>query len=240
MATTLRVKRRASGGAAGAPASLKTAELAWNMADGILYGGFGDDGSGNATSIKAFARDNFVANIPAGGTALQVLRKNAANDGYEWGTVSGGGGPTYTEGTGIDISVGDVISVDFAVVAPLASPALSGTPTAPTAAGGTNSTQLATTAFVQAAIAALIASAPGALDTLNELAAAMGDDPDFAATVTTALATKLTKASNLSDLTDAAAARGNLGLGSMATQAASAVAITGGTVDGVNLDGGTF
>lgn len=74
--------------------------------------------------------------------------------------------------------------------APLASPALTGTPTAPTAAPGTNTTQISTTAFVQAAIAALIDSSPGALDTLNELAAALGDDPNFASTITTALAGK--------------------------------------------------
>ena len=72
----------------------------------------------------------------------------------------------------------------------LASPALTGTPTAPNAALGTNTTQISNTAFVQAAIANLIASAPGALDTLNELAAAMGNDPNFAATVTNALAGK--------------------------------------------------
>ena len=51
MANTIRLKRRASGGAAGAPAALKTTEPAFNEADNVLYLGFGDDGSGNATSI---------------------------------------------------------------------------------------------------------------------------------------------------------------------------------------------
>lgn len=74
--------------------------------------------------------------------------------------------------------------------APLASPALTGTPTAPTAAGGTNTTQIATTAFVRAEIAATVDAAPAALDTLNELAAALGDDANFASTMTTALAGK--------------------------------------------------
>lgn len=79
--------------------------------------------------------------------------------------------------------------------APLASPALTGTPTAPTAAPGTNTGQVSTTAFVQAAIAALVNSSPGALDTLNELAAALGNDPNFATTMTNALALKAPLAS---------------------------------------------
>ena len=68
--------------------------------------------------------------------------------------------------------------------------ALTGTPTAPTAAPGTNTNQIATMAALQAAIAALIESSPDALNTLNELAAALGDDPNFASTMTTALAGK--------------------------------------------------
>nr|DAX50291.1 MAG TPA: Baseplate wedge protein [Caudoviricetes sp.] len=73
------------------------------------------------------------------------------------------------------------------------SPALTGTPTAPTAGRGTNDGQIASTAFVVQAIAALVNSAPGALDTLQELAAALGNDANFAATVTNALAGKLGK-----------------------------------------------
>jgi hypothetical protein len=75
--------------------------------------------------------------------------------------------------------------------APLASPGLTGVPTAPTASANTNTTQIATTAYVQTEIADLIASAPGALDTLNELAAALGNDASFSTTVTNSLATKL-------------------------------------------------
>lgn len=97
MPQEIRVKRRV-GGPAGAPASLKSGELAWDMAGEVLYGGNGDDGSGNATSVA-----------PLGGAGA---------------------------------------------FAELDSPALTGAPTAPTPAPGTNSTRLATTAFVQAAVGA--------------------------------------------------------------------------------------
>ncbi|EGN3489978.1 phage tail protein [Salmonella enterica] len=97
--------------------------------------------------------------------------------------------------------------------APKASPTFTGTPKAPTAAAGNNSTQLATTAFVQVAIAALVDSSPGALDTLNELAKALGNDPNFATTMTNALAGKMDKSANGSDIADISAFLDNLGLG---------------------------
>ena len=84
--------------------------------------------------------------------------------------------------------------------APLASPSLTGTPTAPTAAPGTNSTQIATTAYADAAVAALVDGAPALLDTLNELAAAINDDETFATTVAGLVADKqdtLTAGSNI-------------------------------------------
>ena len=139
-------------------------------------------------------------------------------------------------------AISDVTGLQGALDAksPLASPTFTGTPATPTAASGTNTTQIASTAFVQAAISTLIDGAPGALDTLNELAAALGDDANFASTVTNGLADKLAKASNLADLTNVATARTNLGLGSMAQQASNTVAIAGGSITGISLDGGTF
>ncbi|MGS5599483.1 phage tail protein [Escherichia coli] len=90
--------------------------------------------------------------------------------------------------------------------APLNSPALTGTPTTPTAQQGTNNTQIASTAFVMAAIAALVDSSPDELNTLNELAAALGNDPNFATTMTNALAGKQPKDATLTALAGLATA----------------------------------
>ena len=327
MANTIQLKRRVSG-VAGAPAALKSGELAHNEVDNTVYVGKGDDGSGNATSVVPVAGSGgFVELVgtqtvggaktfslvpksnqdASGGTDLvrksQVDTLLGAKAPLASPALSGSPtAPTPVAGTNstqiattafvntaiAGFGAGDMAKstydtnndgkVDAAEIAdaapwagitgkptsftpashshpisqvtglqtaldakaPLASPVLSGTPTAPTAAAGTNTTQLATTAFVAAAIGALIDAAPGAMDTLNELAAALGDDPNFATTVTNALAGKLSAASNLSDLPNKTTSRSNLGLGSMATQNANAVAITGGAINGVTLDGGTF
>ncbi len=85
------------------------------------------------------------------------------------------------------------LTTDLAAKAPLESPALAGTPTAPTATTGTSSTQVATTAFVASSIADFVGSSQETLDTLNELAAALGNDPDFATTISTEIGTKVSK-----------------------------------------------
>ena len=327
MANTIQLKRRVSG-VAGAPAALKSGELAHNEVDNTIYVGKGDDGAGNATSIvpvagsggflalvgtqtivgaKTFSTVPKSSQDASGGTDLvrksqvdsllsakaplasptftgsptaptPVAGTNSTqiattafvneaiagfgagdmakstydtdNDGKvdaaevadaaPWAGITGK--PTSFTPSSHSHSIAQVSGLQTALdtKAPLASPALSGTPTAPTAAAGTNTTQIATTAFVATAIGALIDAAPGAMDTLNELAAALGDDPNFATTVTNALASKLSAASNLSDLPNKTTARSNLGLGSLATQNANAVAITGGAINGITLDGGTF
>jgi hypothetical protein len=89
-----------------------------------------------------------------------------------------------------DKPVSSATTTALGLKANLASPALTGTPTAPTAAAGTSTTQVATTAFVGTAVSNLVASAPGALDTLNELATALGNDASFSTTVTNSIALK--------------------------------------------------
>ncbi|MEB0106644.1 phage tail protein [Pseudomonas sp. MH9.3] len=102
--------------------------------------------------------------------------------------------------------------------APLASPILTGQPEAPTAPAGSNNKLIANAAFVQKAvqdaITAVMDGAPGALDTLKELATALGNDPNFSTTILTALNGKAAKASTLAGygIGDAIAV-GQFGLG---------------------------
>lgn len=96
--------------------------------------------------------------------------------------------------------------------APKASPVLTGTPTAPTPANSDNSKKLATTEFVAKALAALAGSAPETLDTLKELADALGNDPNFATTVLNKLAEKLAKDQNGADIPNKTTFLQNLGL----------------------------
>lgn len=249
MANVLRIKRRASG-SPGAPSSLNNAELAYNEIDDILYYGKGTGGEGgSATTVEAIGGAGAVVTLS--GTQTITGNKTVSGTLTVPTPTSNGHAATklYVDSAVPNIEAGSGISITGTTtktiaadsgIARLESPTFSGTPAAPTATAGTNTTQVATTAFVATAVANLVDSAPGALDTLNELAAALGDDPNFATTISTSLGEKLVKASNLSDLTSASTARTNLGLGSIATQAANNVNISGGSIDGITLDGGTF
>ncbi len=90
----------------------------------------------------------------------------------------------------LSAKAGKVLATQISAKADLSSPAFTDKPTTPTAAEGDKSQQIANTEFVMRAIAALVGSSPEALDTLNELAQALGNDPNFATTVTNALAGK--------------------------------------------------
>ena len=99
-------------------------------------------------------------------------------------------------------------------------PTFTGEPKAPTPAAGNNTTRIATTEFVQAAITALINGAPATLDTLKEIAAAINNDPKFSTTINNALAGKQPLDETLTHLSgkDVAGLLAYLGLGEAATR----------------------
>ena len=117
------------------------------------------------------------------------------------------------EKSGTDLAAHIAAADPHTQYAPKASPTFTGTPTAPTPANSDNSKKLATTEFVAKALAALAGSAPETLDTLKELADALGNDPNFATTVLNKLAEKLAKDQNGADIPDPALFVKNLGLG---------------------------
>ena len=134
------------------------------------------DSSGNV-SIKNNSHEHTVSNISdltATASELNVL------DGITASTTE----LNYVDG------VTSNIQTQLNAKAPLASPTLTGTPKAPTASAGTNTTQIATTAFVQTAVSNLVDSAPETLNTLNELSSALGDDPNFATTIASQIGLK--------------------------------------------------
>ena len=144
-----------------------------------------DDASGNEST---FAR--------IGVTALDVT--NATEDAkIEFTAVAN---DTFTPsfsitGAGVDVTgnitvSGTVDGVDIAGIG-VAGGVIASATTATTQSASDNSTKVATTAYVETAVSNLVDSAPGALNTLNELAAAMGDDANFSTTVTNSIATKM-------------------------------------------------
>jgi hypothetical protein len=147
--------------------------------------------------------------VVVGGTIGQALTKlSSTNYDTTWTTITKStvglgnvdneskatmfASPTFTGTvTGVTASMvglGNVTNESKATM--FTSPTLTGTPIAPTAGPTTNTTQIATTEFVKTAVSNLINSAPAALDTLNELATALGNDANFATSVTNSLALK--------------------------------------------------
>lgn len=148
----------------------------------ILY----DASTGNITlSVSGVAASTY-----GGASKVPVLTidqygriTSAANVNVAGVTNFAASGNTFT----ISTADGGSFSASIPDGVDIVSPDLLGTPTAPTASAGTNTTQIATTAFVRTEVANLVDSAPTALDTLNELAAALGDDANFATTTATSI-----------------------------------------------------
>jgi hypothetical protein len=196
-------------------------------------------GLGNLTNNAA------VANLSGTNTGDQILPTTLpASDVYAWAKEATK--PTYTAS---EVGLGNVDNTTdllkpistatqtaLDLKSPLASPTFTGTPSVPTATVGTNTTQIASTAYVRAEVSALVASAPTALDTLNELATALGNDANFSTTVTTALGLKAPLASptftgttTVTNLTYTGTVTGTGALGTTGVALIGNQAITGST-----------
>ena len=194
-------RRRASGHATTANTAKNDAVTAKNAAESAAAGAAAAVEAtlaGHVTAAEGHADDAETAAMKA-----EKFADNAEDVEVEAGKFSAKHYAAKAEQ-----SAADAATFDPATYAPKASPALTGTPTAPTAAGGTNTTQIATTAYVMAALAALIGGAtPSTLDTLQEIADALGDDPNFATTITGLIAAKANASHThaVADLSDASA-----------------------------------
>jgi len=177
------------------------------LADGAVTSGKIADGTivdTDVSSIAAIAQSKI-----SGLSASFGLKADLASPTFT-GTVSGItktmvglGSVDNTADTAKPVSTATQTALDLKLTsataastyAPLASPVLTGVPTAPTAAVATNTTQVATTAYVRGEVAALVNSAAGTLDTLGEIATALGNDANLSTTLTSAIALKAPLAS---------------------------------------------
>ena len=180
-----------------------------------------------APSTLANAELSYSEGVVGGGTLFIGVGSGGAN-GTATQVIAIGGPSTYATKSYVDSAISTANLSGYLTTA-----AASTTYLTQSAAAST----YATPTYVATQISNVIGAAPAALDTLKELADALGSDSSFSTTVTNALTGKAS--STLSNV-DPATGRTALGLGSMATQSAGNVAITGGTIDGVTLDGGTY
>jgi len=149
--------------------------------------------------LKADLAGPTFTGTPAGPTAAATTDSTQlATTAFVHDVVSASGEDHYEDVRASGQILKDLIDTNvtnIALKANIDSPTFTGTPAGPTAAAATNTTQLATTAFVRTEVSNLVDSAPAALDTLNELAAAIGDDATFSTTITNSLAAKAPLAS---------------------------------------------
>lgn len=162
---------------------------------------------------------------------LAIHQEDTANPHSTTASQVGLGSVNNTSDAGKPVSSAQLTALNLK--ANLVSPTFTSVPKAPTAAVGTNTTQLASTAFVAAALAALVNSSPSTLDTLNELAAAIGDDPNYAATISALIGTKETP--------EGAQAKANIVQGNLTTHLADvAYQVAGGTATALTLTTATL
>jgi hypothetical protein len=296
MANTIRIKRRAGTGSAGAPSSLKNAELAYNEADDILYYGKGSDGSGDATSIPAIAGAGAYLTL---GTSQTVTGDKTFSGAVSVATPSSNAHAATklyvdTAVSGVTVSgTANQITVTSGVVSLASSVTTPGdlTVTGNLTVNGTTTTVNSTTVSLDDKNIELAstsspsdAGADGAGITvkgttdktfnwvdatdawtssehLNLLTGKSFYINGTAVLSSSTLGSGITSSSLTSvgtiatgvwqgtaigiayggtGATTASGARTALELGSIATQNANNVNITGGTIDGISIDGGTF
>jgi hypothetical protein len=172
----------------------------------------GDVGLGNVTNESKstmFASPTFTGTV-AGVTKSHVGLGNVTNESKSTMFAS----PTFTGTvagvTATHVGLGNVTNESKSTM--FASPTFTGTTVAPTPTADDNSTKIATTAYVQTELTALVGNAPAAMDTLGEISASLAADEGALDSLTTVVSGKLQKNQNLSDLSDAATARTNLGV----------------------------
>jgi len=192
-----------------------------------------------ATALAAGTHTNISVSYNDAGNAISLTGAQTYNDENAQDAIGNnlGTGLSYNDTTGaisVDTStiqarvanvtdteigyldgVTSAIQTQIDIKAPLASPTLTGTPTAPTAAAATNTTQVATTAFVRGEVTALVNGASAALDTLGELAAALTADEATAATLATLVGTKAPIASPTFTGTVSGITKSMIGLGNV-------------------------
>ena len=184
-------------------------------------------GLGTALGLKAPLADPTFTGTVNGVTKSHVGLGNVDNTSDANKPVS-----TATQ-TALDLKLASATAAT--TYAPLASPALTGVPTAPTAAAATNTTQVATTAYVRGEVAALVNSAGATLDTLGEIATALGNDANLSTTLTNAIALKAPLASPTFTGTVSGITKSMVGLGSVDNTADSAKPVSTATQTALDL-----
>ena len=262
MSNTIRIKRSAT---TSTPTTLENAELAYSEVSNKLFIGVGTGGTGgSATSIVAIGGSGAYVTSDTTQTIGGIKTFSNPVFGATPTNPAHLTTKTYVDTqllTKLDSSAAsafglslldDADAVAARITLGLGSAALSSTSafaaaihshTISDVTGLQDALDLkASLVYVDTQIANLVAAAPSTLNTLNELAVALGNDANFSTTVATALGNRLRVDINSQGLTSTQQGYGrtNLGLGTLATQDANLVAITGGTIDNITLDGGSY